>query len=126
MSTRPDPAPKELLYFWMSTTLEVLVPKKIGSGFLKVPYGHHENPALSQIGRAADCDIFGLDGALSFQCGTEVACHEERRRAFEAKVLPELRRHYGWPTREVTSTEFWAKHPQPTEDPSKLPSMFRF
>lgn len=122
-SRKPDQ--KELLYFWMSTSLEVLVPKKVGSGFLKVPYGHHENAALTQIGRVADCDIFGLDGSLSFQCGTEVSGHEDRRRAFESKVLPALERHYGWPTREVTSTEFWERHPQPTEDPANLPPMFR-
>ena len=125
MTDSRQPEQKELLYFWMSTTLEVLVPKKVGSGFLKVPYGHHRNAAFSQIERAADCDIFGLDGSLSFQCGIAVACHEEGRRNFEAKVMPELERHYGWPAREVTSTEFWEKHPQPTEDPSSLPSMFR-
>lgn len=124
--TKDQSEPKELLYFWMSSSLEVLVPKKVGSGFLKVPYGHHANAGLAALDRAAGCDIFGLDGALSFQCGTRVAIDEAGRRAFESKVLPALERHYGWPTREVTATEFWGKHPQPTEDPENLPSMYRF
>lgn len=96
----------------MSTTFEVLVPKKVGSGFVKVPFGHHDNPGLTRIAFAT-YDIFGLDGSLSFQCGSRVCGDEGLRKAFEAKVLPMLQSHYGWSTREVDQQEYWALNPVP-------------
>lgn len=111
----PQPAAsadRVLCYYWMGATLEVLVPKKRGSGFLRVPLGEHHDADLSRIESLANCDIFGLDGALSFQCGSRIASYEAKRKAFESVVLPALERHYGCTSREVSHTEFFNLHPQ--------------
>lgn len=102
---------KELLYCWFPTRLDVLVPKRRGNGFVKVPWGHHQDPGLTDIERAAGCDVFGLDGCLMFECGIRVATYEASRKAFEDVVLPALQRHYGWPCRKVTSSEYWRLNP---------------
>jgi hypothetical protein len=102
---------RELLYLWTSCTLEVLVPKLRGEGFVKVPYGHHADKAMAKIERIAGCDIFGLDGALSFQTGSRTATYPESRDAFTDMLLPALVQHYGEPAREASASEFWSLNP---------------
>lgn len=106
---------KELLYCWMSTTLEVLVPKRRGDGFVRTPLGHHHDDGLADIERLAGCDLFGLDGALSFDARRD-ATYEEKRAAFVARVLPALERHYCWSSREISRQQFWELHPQSPHD----------
>jgi len=106
------PEARELLYTWSHECLAVLVPKQRGVGFLKVPYGDHNDPALNHVADAAGCDLFGKDGALEFQCGGQVyhgGCTAHA--AFEAQVIPALEAHYGWRARAIPSHEFWALHP---------------
>ena len=109
---------RELLYLWTICTLEVLVPKQRGSGFVKVPYGHHADAGMARIERIAGCDIFGLDGSLSFQTGAGVATYPETQATFNQRVLPVLEQHYGVPARVATHAEFWASHPNGETAPS--------
>lgn len=103
---------KQLLYCWVSEALNVLVPKQRGAGFVKVPYGHHRNVKLDILSEAAGCELFGLDGALEFQCGGKIFHGgSEVRNAFVATVLPLLEKHYGVPAREIDVREFWRLHP---------------
>ena len=81
----------ELLFCWVAGQLSVLVPKKRGSGFLRVIYGHHHNQALTEIANAAQSDVFGLDGALDFVCGGKVYHGGASIRAeYAEKIIPRL------------------------------------
>lgn len=107
-----DQANRQLLYCWVANRFHVLVPKKRGLGFLKVPYGHHDDRGLSDIADAVQCDVFGLDGSLEFQCsGAIYHGPKQLRDQFCASVVPHLVQHYGITAREVTPGEFWASHP---------------
>lgn len=106
---------KALLYCWVAQTLSVLVPKKRGEGYLKVPYGHHYNEALTDIANAAHVDVTGLDGALEFECGGSVFHGgEAARNEFLSKVIPRLETYYGYAAREIHEKEFWEKNPLPS------------
>lgn len=103
---------KTLLYCWTHKTFSVLVPKKRGNGFLRVPYGHHNDVNINAIGDAVGVDIIGLDGALDFECGDNVYYGDNNvRKSFEDIVIPMLERHYGFKACEVTESEYWANHP---------------
>lgn len=103
--------PRELLGCWLPTMFSVLVPKRIGSGFLRVPLGHHQSARLEPVEVAAGCDIYGLDGALDFQCGTVVAVYEAERVKFEGKIRSALESAYGLPLRIVEPRIYWQLHP---------------
>lgn len=105
------PAPNRLRYCWVADALQVLVPKKRGFGFLRVPYGHHPIPGLNEVAELAGCDVFGLDGALCFENRGAFHGPSEGRKAFEAIVIPALERHYGYASAPATVEEFWALHP---------------
>ena len=105
-------APRELIACWAINGFCVLVPKMRGRGFLRVPFGHHEDPALSKIADLAQCDIFGLDGHLEFQTPPKLFHGgDAARQAFADKALQALSNHYGVPARLVGSAEFWRLHP---------------
>lgn len=108
---------KELLYCWTANGFNVLVPKRRGSGFLKAPYGHHADKGLDAIATAARCDVFGLDGALEFECkGAVFHGGKAVRGEFTATVVPRLEAHYGLTAREVSESEFWRLNPVPHSD----------
>lgn len=103
---------KMLLWCWVANGFNVLIPKRRGIGYLRVPYGHHHDPALDAIGELVGVDVLGLDGALLFECGGAVFnAAPSVRDAFAAKVVPALERHYGLSAREVSPGEFWQFHP---------------
>lgn len=103
---------KQLLYCWVAQGFNVLVPKTRGQGFLKVPYGHHHDPALSEIGDSVGVEVTGLEGALHFWCpGSIYHGPQEGQQEFAARVMPELEKHYGWASREITASEFWKLNP---------------
>lgn len=103
---------RELLYCWVAWQFSVLVPKRRGVGFLKVPYGHHVDAGLLDIETIAGCDIYGLDGALDFQCpGSVYHGGNSARIEFASIVMPELERHYGCTSREIRPAEFFALNP---------------
>lgn len=111
---RPHASPDGLvlLYSWVASNFNVLVPKRRGKGFLSVPYGHHPNPDLDAIADLARVDLTGLDGALCFECGGSVYHGNDGARAeFVSKVVPSLEKHYNMPSREITDGEFWQLHP---------------
>jgi len=99
---------KELLFLWDSHFLNVLIPKTRGDGYLKVPAGHHINERISHFEDFIECDVFGLDGMLSIDCGSAIATYPETRLLFENKAMPELSRVYGFPWREASHKEFWS------------------
>ena len=106
-----------LLYSWVANSLQVLVPKKRGSGYLAVPYGHHPNPGLDHVATVAGVDVMGLDGALCFDCGGRVFHGGgDVRATFLAKVIPALEAHYGMASREISVSEFWRLHPVAARD----------
>lgn len=56
--------------------------------------------------------MFGLDGALFFECSGSVFHGTPAvREAFAAKVVPALERHYGLRAQEISESEFWQLHP---------------
>lgn len=90
----------------------MLVPKRRGEGYVKVPYGHHHIPGLDEIADKAGCDIWGLDGALDFQV-SDALYHgpESDRVKFIGVIAPLLERYYGFPSREIVAAEFWQLNP---------------
>lgn len=103
---------KQLLWCWVASGFQVLVPKRRGNGFLRVPYGHHHDAALDAIGALVGVDVFGLDGALFFECsGSVFHGAPVVREAFAGKVVPALERHYGWSALEISVSDFWRLHP---------------
>jgi hypothetical protein len=104
--------PKELLYCWVAGGFSVLVPKKKGEGYLKVPYGHHYIDELTAIADKMRSDVWGLDGALDFHVrGALFHGPESGRVAFSEAIMPLLERYYGFPSREIVVAEFWQLNP---------------
>ena len=104
--------PGELLYCWVGCQFSVLVPKKRGQGYLRVPYGHHNIQELTDIATKMQCDICGLGGELEFIGSRSVYFGSRADRLdFAAKLMPLLEEYYGFPSREVDETEFWQSHP---------------
>jgi hypothetical protein len=100
-----------LLWTWDASAFMVLVPKRRGTGFLRMPLGHHFDFELSNIETAAGCDICGLDGALVFEVALDVYCSHEQRDDFSYRIVPLLTKHYGLPAQEVSAPDFWALRP---------------
>lgn len=99
---------KELLVYVRgdATQIMILVPRKRGEGFAKMPFGHHST-ALSQIESEIGYDIFGLDGSLNIQTGY---FRLDKKKELLALIMPPLCKHYGIGYREV-GEEFWDLHP---------------
>lgn len=99
---------REMVYLWLTGALLVLIPKKRGKGFLRQPMYHKYTPESDLIATAARCDVSGLDGYLTFECGTRITVYLELREEFIAKIQPTLERIYGCPMREAaTRDEFF-------------------
>ena len=82
------------VWAWLHTSLEILIPRQRGDGWLKVPAGHHAEARLRDIEDAACCDVFGLDGTLSVECGGRVTCYQARRQELIDRLLPVVSRAY--------------------------------
>lgn len=79
----------------------MLVPKKIGTGFLKVPVGHHHANWLDDL----PYDITGLDGYIDIECD----CHpweEVKRDAILTEIMPMITKKFGFDWQLVDSKEF--------------------
>ena len=88
------PSCSAFYWAWDMAALNVLIPKQRGTGWLKTPAGHHATPRTSAMEEAGGCDVCGLDGFLTFQCGGKIAVYSEKRRDFEARVLPAVTEWY--------------------------------
>lgn len=80
----------------------ILVPKQRGEGFLAVPFGHHNNNALSNVAYEIGFDLFG-------------PLYREADKAggmdkFLERIMTPISLHYGMPWRQV-GEEFWELHP---------------
>ncbi len=94
--------PTGFVWAWLSSTLEILIPKQRGKGWLQVPAGHHISNRIRAIEEAAQCDICGIDGTLSIECGSKVAVYPERRQELIDRLFPVVSREYRTqPDREV-------------------------
>jgi hypothetical protein len=100
---------KELLVYAREDGREVsiLVPKLRGTGYLKVPFGHHQNSALSEVGYEIGYDLFGLDGSLDVQTGFLFGKRDE----IVARIMPVIAAHYGMTWRLVDGDEYRDRHP---------------
>lgn len=90
----------------------ILVPKRRGEGFLAAPFGHHNNPALSNVAYEIGYDLFGLEGHLEVDTGS---LYREADKAggmdkFLERIMTPISLHYGMPWRQV-GEEFWDLHP---------------
>lgn len=102
---------KEILVCFLSGRVEMLIPKKRGEGFLKVPLGHHHN-GLSKVAMTLSYDVFGLDGALEIVLPRSQAYIMPKDQTVFLKTNVEpLTNYLGFPYRVVSSGEFWTKHP---------------
>lgn len=79
---------KKFYWAWLLKTLEVAIPKKRGNGYLKTPAGHHRTERIHIIESVAKCDVCGLDGTLSFDCGSDIANNSKLQGEFMDKVFP--------------------------------------
>lgn len=100
-------ATKQLLVYFTSLQVMILVPKRRGEGFLKTPFGHHVGP-LSQVEAEIGFDLWGLDGSLDVQTGPTGRYDKAE---LLARIMPPLCTHYGMTYREVDHDEFWTLHP---------------
>lgn len=112
MSVKAENPEKKLLYCWVAQGFDVLIPKRRGQGFLKVPLGHHCDDGLFDVEMAAHCNLFGLDGALSFHCNGKIYFGgDDKRKEFVNTVMPMLEAHYGLASEEIHEADYWRLNP---------------
>lgn len=100
----------EILVAFFVGRVDMLIPKKRGGGFLKVPLGHHHN-GLSRVAMNTQYDVTGLDGALEIEIGRCHSIMEKDRPEFLKRSVEPLANYLGFPYRVVDHNEYWAKHP---------------
>jgi hypothetical protein len=84
--------------YWANfgTSVMFLIPKKKGTGFLKVPVGHHVN-SLSRFITDLGYDCDGLDGYLNVWTGSTYGKDEE-----VAKLVSDVAELYSLETIQVS------------------------
>jgi hypothetical protein len=90
---------------WDMGGLNIAVPKKRGSGYLKQPYGHHAIQALDDIAADERIAMCGLDGYLNLEYRY---VEYDARAAIIDRVMPRLAAHYGFREWMEDETAFWA------------------
>jgi len=96
---------KLLLWMYFDGSICILVPKKRGTGFLRVPYGHHVDDGLEDVRCELDMvDLFGLDGYLRVDCNKW--CDQDRDRVYAHKVMSAFGAHYGVNYKEIRADVF--------------------
>ena len=91
-------------FIWDIGGLNVAIPKKRGTGYLKQPYGHHAIPDLDAIAFDESVDMCGLDGYLNLEYGY---IHPDSRRSIVDRVMPRLAAHYGFSKWREDYQGFW-------------------
>ena len=97
----------EILVCFFQWHMSLLIPKKRGNGFQKVPLGHKVCP-LSSLAYKIGYDVYGLDGALDVQTGWIGSSDQDR---LVEKVVKPIADLLGYPWRVVDRSDFWSNHP---------------
>lgn len=97
----------EILVMFSQRSIDMLIPKKRGTGFLKTPLGHHHCP-LADMQYEIGFDLWGFDGSLTIMTGWIEK--KDYDNLIEVAVRP-IAVHLGFPWRVVTTNEFWENHP---------------
>lgn len=111
----------EILVMFFDRSIEMLVPKRRGEGFLKMPIGHHYSPLAAFISELG-YDAYGLDGNISVQTGYIPRADEAK---WVEKVVAPIAEHLGFPFRVVRPAEYWDKHPIPRNEDEDGLTFFR-
>ena len=98
---------KTLIVHFGVENILILVPKKRGTGFQKVPLGHHVCDLSNYISEHVRFDVFGLDGMLTVDTGY---IESKEYPELEGSVVKPLSEYYGYSYRVVSHTEFWKHH----------------
>lgn len=98
---------KEILVCFFMMRIDMLIPKVRGTGFRKVPLGHHDCP-LSRMAYKIGYDLWGLDGALEIDTGH---ISRDAHEGLMEDVVSPIAEHLGLPWRVVSETEYWNRHP---------------
>lgn len=102
---------KVILVQFLIRSMDMLIPKKRGEGYLRQPLGHHNNSLTNFIDEEigfvgmSQIDVFGLDGYLSFQ--GRFIDDEEKIRMTETILKPLSEKFYRMPYKVVDSEEFF-------------------
>lgn len=94
------------VYIWNGSGLNVLIPKKRGTGYLRQPYGHHSIAELNEVAYDENCDLSGLDGCLTLEYG--MTTDHQKRAEIVARVMPRLAEHYAFASWREDPKTFWS------------------
>lgn len=92
--------PKMIVCFALFKGMQIKVPKRRGTGFLKVPCGHHHEPWMHDIGY----DVTGLDGMIDIECGY---VKKEDQEEVAEKIMPLIQKRFDFEWELVHSSDFW-------------------
>jgi hypothetical protein len=108
----------EILAMFEYPTILMLIPKKRGEGYLRVPLGHHACP-LHSLSYDLRVDICGLDGMLEVELGRRYTFNDLDGMVRDY-VVP-IAKLLGFPFRVVEHAEFWENHPITGSVQTKIP-----
>lgn len=98
---------KTILACFHEEYIGLLIPKKRGEGFLRVPLGHHNCP-LSELERDIGIDIYGTQGSLTVMTGY---IHEDQYPELTERVILPISQLLEYPFRIVGKDEYFKHHP---------------
>lgn len=95
-----DPLSGKMYWCISTSSINFLVPKKRGKGFLRQPVGHHVNNLSIFVADELGCDCVGLEGALSLEIGFTHGREKEL-----TEMANKLAEHLGVELVKVSHTE---------------------
>lgn len=99
---------KSILVNFALGGMSMLIPKKRGDGFLKVPLGHHASELSTYLIDNFTYEFDGLDGCIAVQTGY---VHPDREQYFLDTVAAPIAKHLAMEFRRVEDKEYWQLHP---------------
>lgn len=106
---------KEILVYFLTYQIFMLIPKQRGQGYKRQPLGHHICP-LSELAYEIGFDLYGLGGHLEVCTG--YMDPDDHPRLIEKAVKP-ISALLNYDFRIVGYTEFWQNHPIKSNSPVK-------
>jgi hypothetical protein len=91
---------KEILYIIEAVSVNFLIPKKRGTGYLKTPVGHYSNELASKIEKEFPYDVCGLDGYLCVDTGATWGKNYD-------KLIKLISSHYGLPIKTISRNRWY-------------------